>query len=266
MQRSTPVQVVMAAALIAFTGTAAPGAVAAAAPSGGLVAAILKDADIGDCAAKSKLSHADFVAKAFDLKDVTLKGGERMTVATGMDACVCAAQNCPTLVVLAEKNGAYRTVLSGWTIASKVLPDGSAVLDSHDSAAVSDRSVYRWNGTTYAVVKAERVDARSGTVKPMSIPLVFAAGASSATVSGKVALSFGDVYTFAAAAGQTISLALASQGRAAPDTLILLHGDTILADAGRAWSGKLPATGQYRLIVEGAEDSLIPYTLRIAIH
>jgi hypothetical protein len=256
----------MAAALFGFSAMTAAGVLAAAPPSGGLVAAILKDADIADCATRSKLSRAGFVAKAFDLKDVTLKDGKRMTVVTGIDACVCAAQNCPTLVLLAEKNGAYRTVLSGWAIESKVLPDGSAVLDSHDSAAVSDRTTYRWNGTTYATAKAERVDARFGAVKPLSVPLVFAAGQSSATVSGKAALGFDDVYTFAAGGGQTISLALASQGHEPPVTVTLLHGDTILANAGRSWSGKLPATGQYRILVEGAEDALVPYTLTIAIH
>ena len=231
----------------------------------GVVNAILEDSDIGDCAAKSKLGKAAFVAKAFELKNVTLKSGERMTVATGMDQCVCAAENCPTVVVLAAKDGTYRTVLSGFTIEAKISPDGTAVLSSHDSAAVSDRSSYRWNGKTYAATKAERVDARSGTVKPMFVPVAFAAGSSSATLSGKAALGFGDTYSLDATAGQTMELALSAPPGKSVGHLAVFRGDTIVAESGTHWRGKLPANGTYRIGVDGAGETLEPYTLKITI-
>lgn len=252
-------------ATVLYLALSSPAAAAAQAPPAALAAAILKDADIGDCASQANVSPAAFVASAFELKPVTLKTGERLTVATGSSACVCAAQNCPTLVVLAQPGGAYRTVIAGWAIASEVEPDGSAVLTAHDSAAVSDRTVYHWTGKAYAVVRSERVDARSNTVKPMSVPLAFAAGASSATVSGKAALGFGDTYTVSAGAGQTMTLHLASTRGEVPGRITLFHGDAVVAQAGTQWSGKLAARGVYRIAVDGSGETLRPYTLTVTI-
>ena len=240
-------------------------ATASAAVPAAMAEPILEDTQLADCAAKSKLSKSAFVANSFELKNVTLKSGEHLTVATGVTQCVCAAQNCPTVVVLAQKGGAYRTVLSGWTIESKILPDGSAVLTSHDSAAVSDRSIYRWNGSTYAVVRSERVDARSGTVKPMSLPVAFAANASSATVSGKAAQGFGDTYTLHANAGQTMSLALRSPNGKRLGGFALYRGEALVAQADAHWSGKLPASGEYSITIDGGDETLEPYALTISI-
>ena len=234
-------------------------------PPPGLAAALLKDRDVAGCARRSGLSATAFAAKAFDFERVTLDGGAHMTVATGANSCLCAVQNCPTFVLLAERDGAYRTVLSTYALGSSVLPDGSAVLTAHDSALVADRTTYRWNGTTYTVVKAERVDQQSGAVKPMSVPIAFAPGTFSASVAGKAAVGFGDTYTLRARAGQTLALRVSSPRGTAVGGVIVLHGNTLVADVKLHWSGKLPATGEYAILVEGATDSLTPYHLTMTI-
>lgn len=235
-------------------------------PPPGLAAALLEERDIASCARRSGLSATAFAAKAFDFERVTLEGGAHMTVATGANSCLCAVQNCPTFVLLAERGGAYRIVLSSYALGSSVLPDGSAVLTAHDTALVADRTTYHWTGTTYAVVKAERVDQQSGVVKPMTVPIAFAPGTFSATVAGKAALGFGDTYTLRARAGQTLALRVSSQRGTAVGGVIVLHGNTLVADAKLRWTGKLPANGEYAISVEGATDSLVPYRLTVTIH
>lgn len=264
MQRRTHAAATRAALLsLLVAATAAP---ALALPANGIVAALLKDGQFADCAAKSKTSRAAYVAKAFTLEPVRLHDGKRVVVATGADACVCAAQNCPTLVLLAQSGGRYRTVLSDWAIAARVTPDGYADLSAHDTAAVSNRTLYRWNGTRYAIVKSERVDLRSGAVRPMSVALAFAPGTSSATRTGTAALGFGDTYTLRARAGQVLALSLTTPGGKPFGHALLLRGtDTLVADAGARWRGTLSATGDYAIAVEGDGESLAPYRLTVTI-
>jgi hypothetical protein len=248
-----------------FVALAAPAS--AAAPPAGVVAAILADQGVADCFAQSHLaSKAAFVAKAFDFQPVRLRSGARMTVARGMDACVCAAQNCPTFVLYAETGGRYRTVLSDFTIESNVAADGTATMTAHDSAAVSNRSIYRWDGKRYALVRSERVDLRSATVKPMNVALSFAPGASSATVSGRAAFGFGDTYVLRAKAGQTLSLRLTTPVGKPDGRVTIFFDNGVFAQAGTHWTGRLKASGTYSIAVDGAGETLQPYSLTVAIH
>ncbi len=63
----------------------------------------------------------------------------------------------------------------------------------------------RFDGTRYneSVVRVYKL---TGETKPTSIPLHFAPGTSSATVSGKVYLTFADVYDLKARPGQTATI------------------------------------------------------------
>jgi hypothetical protein len=185
------------------------------------------------------------------------------------------------LVLLAERNGGYRTVLSD--IASpnrepEVLRDGTAILNSHDSAIVSDRRTYRWNGTTYALVKSERLNAQLGAVKPMFVPIAFAGGASSASLTGKAASGFGDSYVLSASAGQRMTLTLSAPNRgsvtlfrgncSSQDCSIVAEAPGIgsLPAASAHWTGRLPADGEYQIDVNCVGETLRPYTLTVTIH
>ncbi len=90
-----------------------------AAPPPGLVAAIVRDKDVASCAAEAGASQAAYVSSAFDLRNVTLKSGERMTVAVGKDACIAVGQSVRVFIFRRTPGGFVR-VLNDVSMAESV--------------------------------------------------------------------------------------------------------------------------------------------------
>ncbi len=131
-----------------------------------------------------------------------------------------------------------------------------------------------WDGTAYAfsAPHSHVYDVLLAQRRPYQLPVRFSAGESSADVAGTVALNFGEDYAFEGRAGQRVTVELASFSGRAP-AIALSYGDgSPLADLGRAriWSGALPRTGAYRVVVFGTDDAdatrQSKYAIRLTIH
>ncbi len=254
----------IASLILAALGLTAAAAGATPEPAA-VIGALFGHERFATCAMQAHASRATYAARAFGFQNVTLASGERMIVATGADSCVCAAQNCP-VIVLERTAGTARDVLDSWAISATVRTDGSAVLTAHDNAALSDRTTYRWNGAEYVVARSEIVDQRTGTAKPASIALRFAPGAASTTVSGAVSFGFGDTYVLRANAGQTLGVVPAApQRNIAGISLRAADGTTLVDRRPGSWTMKLPHGGTYDVYVEGTSDELAPYRLTISL-
>jgi len=182
------------------------------------------------------------------------------------DTCVCGAHNCPFWIY--RVRGAEDERLAGsWAYDVKVVPAAAGVPDvvgtSHDSAAVSDvvRLAYR-NGT---YVEAESWKLRGNDRKPMSVPVHFAPGTSSARLHGTIGLGWTDDYTFGASKGQSLQISRLTGNRS---TIIRLAGNGVnrMLTPGRPIV--LPAAGTYTIDVglgdaTGDRDEAYAFTLSI---
>jgi hypothetical protein len=134
---------------------------------------------------------------------------------------------------------------------------------AHDSALVTDETQHANRDGPYAPSAGERDRAHTGERKPDTVPVHFAAGASSARLHGTVATGWYDAYTFAAARGQRV---VVSDVSGAPVTLTLSgpggeHPTTVRPGAAIA----LPSDGTFRLTVDGSDERATAYALTLAI-
>ena len=240
-----------------------------------LAAALMRDPAVASCARESGEKPQAFVAHAFGLRAVTLRTGERMTVAEAVDPCLLLGQS--TRIFILQRTGSgYRRGLESVAIPGDavVSDDGTAVLPTHETMETIFESTYVWNGSTYAfsaprshvydVVLAER--------RPYQVAVRFAPGATSAALAGSVALNFGQDYVFEGRAGQRATIDLTAFTGSRP-TIVLYYGDEddSIADLlhGRAWSGALPRAGTYRLTVYGSDastaDRVSTYAIRLTV-
>jgi hypothetical protein len=232
-----------------------------------LADALVRDPDVAPCAESAHVqSNTAYAAANFELARVALTNGPRMIVVTGGGSCVCGNANCK-IVVFEQTGDSYRPVLSDYGIDWKVRPDGTAVVTSHDSAAVVYRTSYRWKTNGYAVSARDMIYLPNNVVKPVSRNIIFAPNTFSTVIRGdKVTLGFEDVWTFAAHAGQTLTLAVVDHDRHFGSFSV--RDDT--SSVGAANSGTLhivlPRSGRYEITVEGADDSFATYTLSVRIH
>jgi hypothetical protein len=228
---------------------------------------------VADCAAAKHESAAAAAKDAFDVATVRLASGVTVYRAQGADPCLGARPNGPiSAYVLA--GSAVRQVLAISAIFAKFGTDGSVVTSEEGSAATTYRETFRYDGTRYARVRTDETFMVTGESKQIDVPARFAAGASSATVSGKVVASFGDSFVLDAAKGQTLSVAVhVRSGHIASLAIISRKpGDDAPASEltpplakALSWRGKLPTTGRYEIDVEGADDTPATYAMTIAI-
>lgn len=246
-------------------------------PAAALTAALMRDKDVAGCARDSAKTSQTYVATAFDLRNLTLRGGERMTVAVAKDPCLALGQSTRIMIFEHTADG-YRRVLNEVTLPDldQVETDGTVMLPTHESVGVIFEGVYVWNGAAYAfsASRSHIYDVALSERKPYQVPVRFAPGTSTATLSGYVALNFGDEYVFEARAGQNLTIALAKYSGRRPSISLYYGSDiSILADipgATGGWSGTLPRTGSYHLFVDGTDESdgtrRTTYAINLTIH
>lgn len=232
-----------------------------------LADALVRDPDVAPCAERARTaSHAAYASANFDLSRVNLTDGPHMVVVSGGGSCVCGNANCKIAVF--EQNGnAYRSVLSDYAIDWKVRPDGTAVITSHDSAAVVFRTSYRWSGKTYTVTATDMVYLPNNVSKPATRAVKFAPGASSTVIRGnKLTLGFEDEWTFSARAGQSLTVTLVRRDRHFGSFSIRSDGTTLGTASTGTLHVTLPQSRRYDITVEGSDESFSSYVLSVRIH
>jgi hypothetical protein len=241
-----------------------------------LTTVLMRDDAVAGCAHDSSKTPEAYVAKAFDLRSLTLHGGERMTVAIAKDPCLALGQST-RIMIFEQTSYGYRRVLNDVTLPSlaQVSSDGTAMLPTHDSVEVIFEATYVWNGSEYVFSpsRSHRYDVALGERRPYEIPIAFAPGQSETTLNGTVAHNFGNEYVFQARSGQTLTIELLTHARPLPSVSLYFQSDaSILADLSDTgqWSGKLLQTGTYHLVVDATDESAAstrsPYAIRLSIH
>jgi hypothetical protein len=231
-----------------------------------LADALVRDPDVSACAQNAHAASSSAYASAnFDFSAVTLAGGARMIVVTGGGSCVCGNANCKIAVF--EQNGdTYRSVLSDYGIDWKVRPDGTAVVTSHDSAAVVYRTSYRWSGKSYEVFARDMVYVPNNVAKPVTRAISFEPGASSTVLRGdKLTLGFEDEWTFSARAGQTLTLTLLEHDAHFGSFSVRNDAATIGTAKAGTLRVALPQSGRYEITIEGGDESFSRYALSVTI-
>jgi hypothetical protein len=265
MRRSIGLQMMLLASLSLTTLGAHDGESTKPFPSA-IADALVRDPDVAPCAQTAHArSNAAYASANFDFSRVKLTGGAQMIVVTGGGSCVCGNANCK--IVVFERNGdAYRSVLSDYGIDWKVRPDGTAVVTSHDSAAVVYRTSYRWSGKAYTVTATDMVYLPSNVSKPATRAITFAPGAPSTVIRGnKLTLGFEDEWTFSARAGQTLTLTLDEHDRHFGSFSVRSDAETLgTANAGTLRVA-LPQSRRYEITVEGGDESFSKYALNVTI-
>jgi|HubBroStandDraft_4_1064222.scaffolds.fasta_scaffold00020_3 hypothetical protein len=234
------------------------------------------DKQVSGCASQSGKTPQTYVAQAFDLRQIRLRTGERMTVAAASDSCMTLGQSIRMMIFERSAGGEYRRVLDTVTLpdTARVNANGTVTVATHDSIEVIFEAAYVWNGSNYVFSPAQshRYDVALSERRPFERPVHFARGTGATTLAGTVAYNFGDDYVFDARAGQRIRIArLEGSGRA---RISLYYNGEIssladLTDANQ-WGGKLVKTGTYHLYVTGTDEHdealRSNYEIRLEIH
>jgi hypothetical protein len=231
-----------------------------------LADALVRDPDVAPCAESAHgRSNSAYATANFDFSSVELHDGARMVVVTGGGSCVCGNANCK-VAVFEQKGNAYTSVLSDYGIDWKVRPDGTAIVTSHDSAAVVFRTSYRWNGKVYAVSARDMVYLPSNVAKPALRNITFAPGASSTVIRGdKLTLGFEDEWSFSARGGQTLTLTLVERDPHFGTFSVRSDDATLGSAKDGTLRVTLPQSLRYQIIVEGGDQSFSRYVLKVTI-
>jgi hypothetical protein len=229
-----------------------------------IVALALTHALEGDGTSCSAAELRAIVQKA-DVSILGTIGQSRVVLAAVSGVCICGNVNCPYVVL--QLDGARSSVLLN-TYAYAVGPVGkerplpNLREVAHDSALVSVTTTDAYRNGKYVGIDTQRVRGDTGESKPDSVPVRFAPGSSSAVLSGRVSEGWYDQYTFAAAAGQRITvggpaaLTYSLSGESSDKPIDLLPGRAVT----------LPQGGRYRLLVDGAGEAEQAYRATITIH
>jgi hypothetical protein len=183
--------------------------------------------------------------------------------------CSCGAQNCTIYLYRATAQG-YESILDGASGLGIELRRTSnngytdLQINAHDTAATEARTVYRFDGKQYREAQTTIVHLETGESKPAWRRVQFKRGSSSATVQGKVSIALPDQYLVGASAGQVMSVQLTSAQKSVRFLLMSPKSTSLIADNARNWTGTLPESGDYHIIVDGDERGGT-YTMTITI-
>ena len=167
--------------------------------------------------------------------------------------CVCGMVNC-SIYVYRQTPAGYESILedaAGFGIqVLKTSTRGYTDLrvDARDSAAAQSQTIYKFDGNRYREANSRLVNPQSGESKPSSRRVQFRRGASSATVQSKVSLELSDTWIVGARAGQVMTVEVNSAR--VRFMLMTSRTTTSLADNTRSWTGTLPETGDYLILVD----------------
>jgi len=183
--------------------------------------------------------------------------------------CACGMVNCSIYVYRQTPNG-YELILddaSGFGLeVLKTSSNGYADVrvEGRDTAATSYQTTYKYDGKQYRESRSMIVHQETGESKPASRRVQFKRGASSTTLQGKVSIALPDTYVIGARAGQVMTVQLTAPRKAVTFLVSTPQSRNLLADNTRSWTGTLPETGDYTIIVD-ADDRGGTYSMTITI-
>lgn len=183
--------------------------------------------------------------------------------------CACGMVNCSIYLYRQSRNG-YELILDDAAgLGLEVLKTSSngyadVLVEARDTAATRSETIYKYDGKQYRESKATLVHQETGETKPAYRRLQFKRGTSSTTVSGKVSIALPDTWVVGARAGQTMSVQLTAASKSVRFLLMSPTTRSLVADNSRSWTGTLPETGDYTILVD-ADTRSATYSMTISI-
>lgn len=183
--------------------------------------------------------------------------------------CVCGMVNCSIYL--------YRQSVAGYEL---ILEDAAGLglellktssngytdvrVDARDNAATQSQTVYKFDGKRYREASSRMVNMQTGESKPASRRVQFRRGSSSTTLQGRVSIELPDTLIVGARAGQVMTVQVTSPRNSARFMLMTARTTMSLADNTKSWTGTLPETGDYLILVE-ADNKGATYSMTITI-
>lgn len=183
--------------------------------------------------------------------------------------CDCGMVNCSIYLYRQSLTG-YESLLEGASGFGlellKTASNGYADVrvDARDNAAVQARTTYKFDGKQYREARSTMVHMGTGESKPAYRRVQFRRGSSSTTVQGKVSVGLPDTYLLGARAGQVMTVQLTAPGQKVRFMIMTSKTTEVLADNTTSWTGTLPETGDYHILVDADEDGRT-YSMTITI-
>jgi hypothetical protein len=183
--------------------------------------------------------------------------------------CVCGMVNCSIYLYRQSPDG-YKVILEDAAgfglqlLKTATMGYTDVRVDARDSAAAQSQTVYKFDGTRYREASSRLVNPQTGESKPSSRRVQFRRGASSATVQGRVSIELSDTWIVGARAGQTMTVQLNSPRSSVRFILMTSRTTQSLADNTRSWTGTLPDTDDYLILVE-SDAKGATYSMTITI-
>jgi hypothetical protein len=223
----------------------------------------------GDLAAGCSAAESERIAREASVTTLGSLGGRTVILASVSGSCICGNVNCPYLVLRLDPGGAAKVLLS--TYAYEVVPAGAQQPlpnlreRAHNSALVSDETIDAYRNGAYAPISNVRVRGDTGERKPLSLPLRFAPGASSAPIAGRISAGWSDDYELNAARGQQLTLGAVHGPADLTFSLVPAggKGGSIALTPGKPAS--LPVSGTYHLSVDTGSDEARDYRATVTI-
>lgn len=230
---------------------------------------VADDADLRECL-KEQEGGAAAAQEGMTIEELDLnRDGVKEYEVQLSGMCSCGAQNCTIYLYRATGQG-YESMLDGASgLGIELLRTASngytdLQINAHDTAATEARTVYKFDGKQYREARTTIVHLETGESKPAWRRVQFRRGSSSATVQGRVSIALPDQYLVGARAGQTMSVQLTSLQKSVRFLVMSPKSTSLIADNARTWTGTLPETGDYHIIVDGDERGGT-YTMTISI-
>ena len=184
-------------------------------------------------------------------------------------ACACGMVNCSIYIYRKTAQGFESILDDAAGMGIEVLKTSSngysdLLVEARDTAATRAETIYKFDGKQYREGKTTIVHMETGERKPASRRLQFKRGTSSTTVTGKVSIALPDTFLVGARAGQVITIKLTTPRKSVRFLLMSPTTRNLVADNAREWTGTLPETGDYYIIVD-ADERNSAYSMTISI-
>lgn len=110
----------------------------------------MQDTELRRCIADLDAAPAPYIASSREFRRLTLRSGERVTVAVAKTGCLVSQNSA--VRVFREIDGHYHLVFSGNAMPETVdaSSDGSISLAAHDTIDTIVEPLYVWDGKPYA--------------------------------------------------------------------------------------------------------------------
>jgi hypothetical protein len=184
-------------------------------------------------------------------------------------ACACGMVNCSIYIYRKTAQGFESLLDDASGMGLELLKTSSngysdLLVEARDTAATRAETIYKFDGKHYREGKTTIVQMETGERKPASRRLQFKRGMSWTTVTGKVSIALPDTFLVGARAGQVMTIKLTAPRKSVRFLLMSPTTRNLVADNAREWTGTLPETGDYYIIVD-ADERGSTYSMTVTI-